>query len=124
MRLSSSEQRLPRGQPYSRGQLALGGELADERLQPRLGAAVALERLEQRPHLVRVALDRGVHEIVLGLEVVVDVADGHVSGSGDVGDRRLLDPLLVDHLARAGHEPLRVCPALASAIESVISPRG
>ena len=70
------------------------------------GVAVARERAEQRPDLRGVSVDRGVHEFVLGLEVVVDVADGHVGRVGDVGDRRLLDPLLVEPLARACDEPL------------------
>jgi hypothetical protein len=47
-----------------------------------------------------VAVDRRLDELVLRLEVVVDVSDRDVGRPGDVGDRRLLDALLVDHPAR------------------------
>ena len=54
--------------------------------------------------VVRVAGDRRLDELVLGLEVVVDVADRNVGRSRDLGDRRLLDALMMDHLARAGDQ--------------------
>jgi hypothetical protein len=43
-----------------------------------------------------VAVDRRGDKLVLGLEVVVDVADRDIGGLGDIGDRRLLDTLPMD----------------------------
>src|SRR5690348_6366 len=65
---------------------------------------MALERLEQGSYVSGIAVDRRFDEVVLCLEVVVDVADGNVRRSRDIGDRRLLDALVVDHLARGCHE--------------------
>ena len=124
MRLSSSEQRLPSGQPYRAASSRWSVSCADQRLQPRLRGAVALERVEQRVDVAHVAVDRRLDELVLGLEVVVDVADRDVGRPRDVGDRRLLDALLMDHLARARDEALALALRLARASESVISPRG
>ena len=106
MRLSSSEHRLPSGQPYSGGELALGGEFADQRLEPRLRRAVALECAKQRLDVLDVAANRRLDELILCLEVVVDVADRDVGFPGDVGDRRLLDSLLVDDRARPRDQAL------------------
>ena len=86
------------------GQLALVGELAEQRLQPGLRRSVALERVEHCVDVLRVAVDRRLDELVLGLEVVVDVADRDVGRLGDVGDRCLLDALLMDQRARAGDQ--------------------
>ena len=79
----------------ARGYFALVRERAHEGFQPRLGSAVAIERREHRLDVVRIGVDRRLHEFVLGLEVVVDVAHGHVRRPGDVRERRLLDPLLM-----------------------------
>jgi hypothetical protein len=49
---------------------------------------------------------RGCDQLVLGLAVVVDIADRDLGRLRDFRDRRLLDALLVDRLARAGHESL------------------
>src|SRR5437764_2362228 len=67
---------------------------------------MALERLEQGSDVSGIAGDRRFDKLVLRLEVVVDVADGNVRRSRDIGDRRLLDALVVDHLARTRHEAL------------------
>ena len=56
---------------------------------------MAIERREHRLDVVRISVDRRLHEFVLGLEVVVDVAHGHIRRLGDVRERRLLDPLLM-----------------------------
>ena len=48
--------------------------------------------------------DRRLDELVLGLEVVVDVADRDVGRPRDVGDGCGLDALLMEQLARAGDQ--------------------
>jgi hypothetical protein len=48
--------------------------------------------------------DRCLDEIVLRLEVVVDVAGWDVRRPRDVSDRRLLDALPVDQLARGSDQ--------------------
>ena len=57
------------------------------------GVRWLLERVQARLDLLGVSGDHGVDEVVLGLEVVVDVADRHVGGVGDVRERRALDSL-------------------------------
>ena len=80
--------------------------------------------------LVGVCGDHRVDEVVLGLEVVVDVADGDIGGIGDIGERRALHPLRVERLTGAVDQPLALTaadgrpPPPASrllAIKSVIS---
>ena len=56
---------------------------------------MVLERVEHCVDVVRVAGDRRLDELVLGLEVVVDVADRDVGRPCDVGDRCGLDALLM-----------------------------
>lgn len=51
-------------------------------------------------------------KLVLGLEVVVDVADRDVGGAGDVAQRRLLDALLVEDLGGGGYQPLALAGGL------------
>jgi hypothetical protein len=67
---------------------------------------VAIERREHCLDVQRVSVDRCPYEFVLGLEVVVDVADRDLRSLCDVRNRCLLDALLVQHLARASHEAL------------------
>ena len=67
---------------------------------------MTIERRERRPDVASMTVDRCGDELVLGLEVVVDVADRHLSGVGDVGQRRGLDALLVENLACARDQPL------------------
>src|SRR5262249_38386856 len=50
--------------------------------------------------------ERRLDQLVLGLEVVVHVPDRDVGRLRDVGERRPPDPLLVQHPAGSGHEPL------------------
>jgi len=86
--------------------IALIRDRAQEGLQPRLGTAAAIERREHRLDVLRMSVDRRLHELVLGLEVVVDVAHGHVRRLRDVRERRLLDPLLMEDQARTLDQPL------------------
>jgi len=65
-----------------------------------------VDEREGRPDLLRVSLDDGLDDFVLGLEVVVDVARRDVGGLGDVGERRPFDALLVHELRRGGYQPL------------------
>ena len=67
---------------------------------------MAIERRERRLDVLCLSVDRRLHEFVLGLEVVVDVAHGHVRRLRDVGERRLLDPLLMQEQARTLDQPL------------------
>jgi hypothetical protein len=53
-----------------------------------------------------VGVDRRCDQLVLGLEVVVDVADWDIGCLCDVGERRPLDALLVQNPACGGDEPL------------------
>ncbi len=55
--------------------------------------------------MVAVRLDGRLDELVLRLEVVVDVAHGDVGRARDVGQGRLLDPLLVQHTHGGAREP-------------------
>ena len=90
----------------ARGEIALLDEHAHERLEAGLGSAVTIERCERPLDVLCVGVDRRSDELVLGLEVVVDVADRDVGCSGDVRERRPLDALLVQNPARGGDEPL------------------
>ena len=65
---------------------------------------MALERVEHCLDVVRVAGDRRLDELVLGLEVVIDVANRDIGRPRNVGDRCRLDALLMDQLARAGDQ--------------------
>jgi hypothetical protein len=86
------------------GQLALVGERAKQALEPGLRRTAALERVEHCADVVRVAGNRRLDELVLGLEVVLDVADRHVGRPRDVRNRCRLDALLMEQLARAGDQ--------------------
>ena len=88
-------------------QLALLPERAEQRLQPvpRRGVR-GLDPGEDRADLAQVRLDHRLEDGVLGLEVVVDVAERDVRGRRDVRERGLLDALLVDPLAGGGDQPL------------------
>jgi hypothetical protein len=72
----------------------------------------AADRRERRPGLLDVGLDDGRDDVVLGLEVVVDVADRHVRRLRDVGQRRLLDAVAVEQLGSRRDQalPLPRCP--------------
>jgi hypothetical protein len=88
-------------------QFALLTEGAEQRLQPVAGRGVrGLDSREDRADLAQVRLDDRLDDGVLGLEVVVDVAEGDAGGRRDVSERRLLDARLVDPLAGGGDQPL------------------
>jgi hypothetical protein len=88
-------------------QLALVRQGAEQRLQPvsRLGVR-CLHAGEDGGDLAQVRLDDRLDDGVLGLEVVVDVAERDVRGRRDVRERGLLDTRLVDPLGRGGDQPL------------------
>jgi hypothetical protein len=60
-------------------QLALPGERTEQRLEPLARRFMGgLDSREHRAGLGQVSLDHGLDEVVLGLEVVVDVAERHL----------------------------------------------
>ena len=67
---------------------------------------MSVDEREGRLDLLCVGLDDRRDDVVLGLEVVVDVAGGDVRGTGDVGERGPFDALLVQELGRRGHQPV------------------
>ena len=67
---------------------------------------MAFEGREHVRDVPGMGVDRGRHEVVLGLEVVVDVADRDIGRLRDIRDRRLLHALLVEHLACTRDESL------------------
>ena len=87
-------------------QIALAGPLPDDPLQPGLRGAAPVQRRERRPEAVAVRVDRGLDQLVLGLEVVVDVPHRHAGRLGDVGEGCPLDSLLMQHKAGSGDQPL------------------
>jgi hypothetical protein len=56
--------------------------------------------------LLEVVVKNCGDELVLGLEVVVDVADRHVGALGNLGQRRPVHALLVEERGRAPDEAL------------------
>ena len=97
----------PCGQPYLRDQLRLLRERREQRLQPVARAVVRrLDPGEHRPGLAQVRFDDRPDEVVLGLEVVVDVAERYAGRGRDVRERGPLDPVGVEHLARGVDQPL------------------
>jgi hypothetical protein len=101
--------------PVQRDDLTLICELADEGLQPAPWCAVPpVDRGERRLGLLDVGLDDRGDDVVFGLEVVVDVAHGHVRGLGDVSQRCLFNALLVQQLGCGGDEALPLPARLLS----------
>jgi hypothetical protein len=88
-------------------QLALLPERAEQRLQPvpRRGVR-GLDPGEDRADPAQVRLDHRLEQVVLGLEVVVHVAERDARGRRDVRQGGLLRALLVDPLARGGDQPV------------------
>ena len=80
------------------------GPLASESKAVR--SAAAIQRREHGLELVAVRGDRRLYQLVLGLEVVIHIPDRNAGRQCDVGERRPLDPLFVQHLTGGGHEPL------------------
>ena len=52
-------------------------------------------------HGISVRLERRFDQLILGLEVVVDVPQRYIRPRRDIGERRALDPLLVERALRA-----------------------
>jgi predicted DCC family thiol-disulfide oxidoreductase YuxK len=79
--------------------------------QPRPWRPVLVELREGARHRLLVRADRGGDQFILGLEVVVDVADRNISGSCDVRQRRRLDALTVQHLPCGNGQTLALAGA-------------
>ena len=73
---------------------------SDERLEPAFGVRRRSSDRDRVVDVLHMGVDDGADELVLGLEVVVDVAQRARRRVGDVGERRLLDALLVDQASR------------------------
>jgi len=87
--------------------LALGGELPHEGLQPALGGPVmSVDEREGRLDLLCVGLDDRRDDVVLGLEVVVDVPGGDVRGLCNVRKRGPLRATAVQKLHGGSHQPV------------------
>ena len=114
--LSSSVHSEPCGQPYRAIFLALLRERREQCLQP--GARAVVRRLdpgEHRPGLAQVRFDDRLDQVVLGLEVVVDVAERYAGRGRDVRERGPLDATGVEHLARGVDQPLPLALPLCRA---------
>src|SRR5262249_3401428 len=96
----------PLGAAVATYELALFGQHANERLQPRLRRPMLLERGQPVLDLVGVRGDHGLNEVVLGLEVVVDVADGDIRCVCDVGEGRAFHALRMERLTGAVDQAL------------------
>ena len=92
-----------------------GVELVNESLQTRAWCPPPIQTCEQLVTFLGITFDYRVDQLVFGLEVVKDVTDGHVGLSGDVGQRRTLDALVVDHPASTLDQLLTFLGSLRSA---------
>jgi hypothetical protein len=79
-----------------------------------------IEGAQPRADVLGVGVDCRGDELVFGLEVVVDVPDGDLGSLCDVGERRLLDALLVQDLACAADQPLALAERRSGAPGDVV----
>jgi len=81
--------------------VALLAERPEHRLQPSARGAMPLGASKHLAHGISVRLERRFNQLILGLEVVVDVPQRNIRPRRDIGERRAIDPLLVEHGLRA-----------------------
>ena len=65
-----------------------------------------LGTLKHLAHGISVRLERRFDQLILGPEVVVDVPQRYIRPRRYIGERRALDPLLVERALRALDEPI------------------
>ena len=95
----------PHGTAKLGGKRTLVRLVPHKRLQSRLRSAMTIERREPCPEIHRVCVDHRPDELVLGLEVVVDVAHRNISCLGDICERCHLDAMLMEQLTGSSYQP-------------------
>ncbi len=100
------------GREGSEGAAEAGGGLTlidpagDERLQPGGRVREGVQAVGEGVELRAVVVHRGFDQLVLGLEVVIDVAERHLGRTGDVAEGGLLHALLMEDLDSRPHQAL------------------
>src|SRR5207245_2468392 len=77
----------------------------DKATEPLFGRIRLVQFLQQLPESRKTQLDDGIANLVLGLEVVVDIAQGDAGFLGDIGDRGGGEAVPISDLLRGFKEP-------------------